>query len=65
MSRRLFRELDKGRSGCVGVAELWGVLSQCGVELSSDDQFHILEVLDPQLQGTVNYNHLIRAVYEQ
>ncbi len=64
-SRRLFRDVDRGRTGRVGVGELWGVLAQCGVELTTDDQFHILELLDPQLKGTVDYNHLIGAVFEQ
>ncbi len=64
-SRHLFRDLDRGRTGRVRVEQLWGVLSQCGVELTTNDQFHILELLDPQLQGSVDYNHLIGAVFEE
>ena len=63
--RRLFRETDKGRHGSVSVGEFWSVLSECGVELSSEDKFTILEYLDPTLQGRVDYSHFISALFEQ
>ena len=41
------------------------VLEESGVDLSTEDKFHILEMLDPQLSGRVDYSHFINTVFEQ
>ena len=63
--RRLFKRTDRDHSGKVTVKELIGVLAQCDIELSNEQLFHILEALDPDLSGRVNYSDFINIVLEQ
>ena len=64
MVRRYFNALDTKRSGAVPVNGFQTALQQCGVELSDQQMYHILELLDPQLTGVVDYQQFFDAILE-
>ena len=62
--RRLLSRLDSTHKGHVTVVDLRSVLLQCGVSLTSEQWYHLMETFDPHLSGTISYKHFIEAILE-
>ena len=60
--RRLLSRLDSTHSGRVSVVELRSVLHECGVALTSEQWYHLMDALDPQLSGKITYKHFIDSI---
>lgn len=61
--RRLLTRLDSTHSGRVSVVELRSVLHQCGVVLTSEQWYHLMEAFDPHLSGTITYKQFLDSIW--
>ena len=58
--RRAFLEHDKLGTGRIRVADFHRILAQFGIHLSKEETFRLLETMDHQLTGTLDYRTFLQ-----
>lgn len=63
--RKAFQALDPSNSGNVALQELVGILREGESQLSASEIEELVEMLEPDSNGMVNYGAFIKSLYDQ
>ncbi|XP_064594452.1 EF-hand calcium-binding domain-containing protein 6-like isoform X2 [Liolophura sinensis] len=62
--RRAFRKLDINNNGYLSVPEFRSVLKLMNVILTEDDVYHLMNVFDEAMSGTIPYEKFINEIFK-
>lgn len=60
----MFKSVDSTGTGNISVKMFKKVLNHCQLKLDNEQLYHLLETLDPQLSGQINYHVFLNVILE-